>query len=130
MFVILCSSVCFRNVGCWHVPVLGPVAFAQVSKKEDITLKHVVSLYVGCIMFSSGIPLEIKIRSRLESPASGWAANEIPDENTLRVFHHASNCIHFIRIRSESDQNQIRIRSESDQNQIRIRHPISDWAHQ
>ena len=29
MFVILCLSVCFRNVGCWDVPVLGPVAFAQ-----------------------------------------------------------------------------------------------------
>ena len=34
MFVILCLSVCFRNVGCWHVPVLGPVAFAQGSKKK------------------------------------------------------------------------------------------------
>ena len=34
MFVLLCSSVCFRNVGCCHVPVLGPVAFAQGSKKK------------------------------------------------------------------------------------------------
>ena len=34
MFVILCLSVCFRNVGCWHVPVLGPVAFAQGSKTK------------------------------------------------------------------------------------------------
>ena len=34
MFVLLCLSVCFRNVGCWHVPVLGPVAFAQGSKKK------------------------------------------------------------------------------------------------
>ena len=34
MFVILCLSVCFRNVGCWHVLVLGPVAFAQGSKKK------------------------------------------------------------------------------------------------
>ena len=34
MFVLPCLSVCFRNVGCWHVPVLGPVAFAQGSKKK------------------------------------------------------------------------------------------------
>ena len=34
MFVLLCLSVYFRNVGCWHVPVLGPVAFAQGSKKK------------------------------------------------------------------------------------------------
>ena len=27
--VFLCLSVCFRNVGCWHVAVLGPVAFAR-----------------------------------------------------------------------------------------------------
>ena len=33
IFVTLCLSVCFRNVGCWHVPVLGPVAFAEGSKK-------------------------------------------------------------------------------------------------
>ena len=35
MFVTLCSSVCFHNVGCWHVPVLGPVALSQGSKKID-----------------------------------------------------------------------------------------------
>ena len=34
MFVPLCSSVCFRNVGCWHVPVLGPVVLLQGSKKR------------------------------------------------------------------------------------------------
>ena len=33
MFVLLCLSVCFRNVGCWHVPVLGPVAYAQGEKR-------------------------------------------------------------------------------------------------
>ena len=40
MFVLLCLSVCFRNVGCWHVPVLGPVAFAQGSKKKLIKKEH------------------------------------------------------------------------------------------
>ena len=35
MFVLLCLSVRFRNVGCWHVPLLGPVAFAQGSKKKE-----------------------------------------------------------------------------------------------
>ena len=34
MFVTLYSSVCFRNVGCWHVPVLEPVALSQGSKKK------------------------------------------------------------------------------------------------
>ena len=42
MFVILCLSVYFRNVGCWHVPVLGPVAFAQGSKKKK--KDHQISL--------------------------------------------------------------------------------------
>ena len=37
MFVILCLSMCFRNVGCWHVPVLGPIAFAQGSKKSKVS---------------------------------------------------------------------------------------------
>ena len=36
MFVILCLSVYFRNVGCCHVPVLGPVEFAQGSEKEKV----------------------------------------------------------------------------------------------
>ena len=36
----------------------------------------------------------------LESPALAWAANKMPDENTLGVFHHVSNCIYVIRIRA------------------------------
>ena len=40
MFVLPCLSVCFRNVGCWHVPVLGPVAFAQGSKKKLIKKEY------------------------------------------------------------------------------------------
>ena len=34
MFVFLCLSVCFRNVGCWHVLELRPVAFSQGSRKK------------------------------------------------------------------------------------------------
>ena len=41
MFVILCLSVSFCNVGCWHVPVLGPVAFAQGSKKKKKKIARV-----------------------------------------------------------------------------------------
>ena len=33
----LCSSVCFRNVGCWHVPVLGGPAFALVLQIKGIS---------------------------------------------------------------------------------------------
>ena len=40
VFVLMCLSVCFRNVGCWHVPVLGPVAFAQGSKKKLIKKEY------------------------------------------------------------------------------------------
>ena len=35
MFVPLCSSVCFCNVGCWHVPVLGPLHYRRAQKKEE-----------------------------------------------------------------------------------------------
>ena len=37
MFALLCSSVCVRYVGCWHVPVLGPVAVFRRAKKEEAT---------------------------------------------------------------------------------------------
>ena len=40
MFVTLCSSVCFRNVGCWHVPVLGPVPLSQGSIKKMIKKEY------------------------------------------------------------------------------------------
>ena len=39
MFVTLCLCVCFRNAGCWNVPMLGPVAFAQGSKKSTSLIK-------------------------------------------------------------------------------------------
>ena len=73
--------------------------------KLDITLKHVVSLYGGCVVFwsvfSSGSHWRSLVPwSRLRSPASAWATNKIPDENTLGVFHHVSHCIHVIKIRA------------------------------
>ena len=75
--------------------------------KLDVTLKHVVSLYGGCVVFwlvlSSGLSLEIKSLvpwSHLESPALAWAANKIPDKSTLGVFHHVSHCIHVIKTRA------------------------------
>ena len=71
--------------------------------KLDIT-QHVVSLYGGCVVFSSvfssRISLEIKITSALISPAIAWATNQIPDENPLGVFHRVSHCIHVIKSRA------------------------------
>ena len=70
--------------------------------KLDITLNHAVSLSGDCVaflsVFSYGISLEIKITGVVVSPALAWAANKIPDENTLGVFHHVSHCIHVIKI--------------------------------
>ena len=45
-------------------------------------------------------PLISLIPPALISPGIAWAANKMPDENTLGVFHHISNCIRVIRIRA------------------------------
>ena len=69
--------------------------------------KHVVSLHVGCIVFSSVHLIGNQDHAcldpswnLLESPVSAWAANKTPDENTLGVFHHVQNCIHVIGIQA------------------------------
>ena len=49
MFVLLCSSVCPRYVGCWHVPVLGGPAFALVFQKKKLIKKEHCRLSVSPI---------------------------------------------------------------------------------
>ena len=79
--------------------VLECVANSSCMPCPEVTLKHVVNLYASCIVFSSGISLEIKITPVLISPALAWAANKMPNENTLGFFYYVSNCVDVIRIR-------------------------------
>ena len=77
MCLCLCACPCFRNAGCWHVPVLGPIAFAQGSKKIDQEASS------RAVVEKSGFPL---LGTLLGKPANDQQVFDLAGHPTFTAF--------------------------------------------